>query len=255
MKNSLVIAKRELGSFFNSPVFYVITTVFLVLYSFMFFSMLNYFSIQSLQASQFQGMDAGINLNDMVIEPSFHNMAVILLLIIPVITMRTFSEEKKSKTITLLLSSPIHLKEIILGKFLACLLVITVMILLSSYSILFLLMVGKPEMGPVVSGYLGLLLMAGCYISAGIFASSLTDNQIVSAVIGFGFTLFMWIVGWGANSGGAGLGELLKYLSLIDHLESFTKGIIDSSDVVYYLSFITLGLFLTHRILDSNRWR
>jgi ABC-2 type transport system permease protein len=251
----MVIAKRELGSFFNSPVFYIITTVFLVIYSFMFFTMLNYFSIQSMQAGQFQGMDIGINLNDMVIEPSFHNMAVILLLLIPVITMRSFSEEKKSKTITLLLSSPIHLKEIIFGKFLACLLVVTVMILLSSYSIVFLLLVGKPEMGPVVSGYLGLLLMAGCYIAAGIFASSLTDNQIVSAVIGFGFTLFMWIIGWGANAAGAGLGDLLKYLSLIDHLESFTKGIIDSSDVVYYLSFIALGLFLTHRMLDSNRWR
>lgn len=255
MKNSLVIAKRELGAFFNSPVFYVITTVFLVIYSFMFFTMLNYFSIQSMQATQFQGMDIGINLNDMVIEPSFHNMAVILLLLIPVITMRSFSEEKKSRTITLLLSSPIHLKEIIFGKFLACLLVVTVMILLSSYSIVFLLLVGKPELGPVVSGYLGLLLMAGCYISAGIFASSLTDNQIISAVIGFGFTLFMWIIGWGANAAGAGMGDVLKYLSLIDHLESFTKGIIDSSDVTYYLSFITLGLFLTHRILDSNRWR
>jgi ABC-2 type transport system permease protein len=255
MKNSLVIAKRELGSFFNSPVFYVITTVFLIIYSFIFFNILNFFSFQSFQASQFQGMDVGVNLNDMVIEPSFHNMAVILLLLIPVITMRSFSEEKKSKTITLLLSSPIHLKEIILGKFLACLIVVTVMILLSSYSIVFLTLIGAPEIGPVVSGYLGLLLMAGCYVSAGIFASSLTDNQIIAAVTGFGFTLFMWIIGWGAQAAGPGMGELLKYLSLIDHLESFTKGIIDSGDVVFYLSFIALGLFLTHRVLDSNRWR
>lgn len=255
MKNSLVIAKRELGAYFNSPVFYVITTVFLILYSFIFFNILNFFSLQSFQASQFQGMDVGINPNDMVIEPSFQNMAVILLLLIPVITMRSFSEEKKSKTINLLLSSPIHLKEIIFGKFLACQIVVTVMILLSSYSILFVAMVGRPEIGPVISGYLGLLLMAGCYVSAGILASALTDNQIIAAVIGFGFTLFMWVIGWGAQAAGPGVGQLLKFLSLIDHLESFVKGIIDSSDVIYYLSFITLGLFLTHRILDSNRWR
>jgi ABC-2 type transport system permease protein len=255
MKNSWVIAKRELGSFFNSPVFYVITTVFLVIYSFIFFNILNYFSFQSFQASQFQGMDVGINLNDMVIEPSFQNMAVILLLLIPVITMRSFAEEKKSKTITLLLSSPIHLKEIIFGKFFACLVVVSLMILLSSYSIVFLALIGNPEIGPVVSGYLGLLLMAGCYVSAGIFASSLTDNQIIAAVIGFGFTLFMWVIGWGAQAAGPGMGDLLKYLSLVDHLESFVKGIIDSSDVVFYLSFIALGLFLTHRVLDSNRWR
>ena len=129
------------------------------------------------------------------------------------------------------------------------------MILLSSYSVAFLTMIGKLDTGPVVSGYLGLLLMAGCYVSAGLLASSLTDNQIIAAVIGFGFTLFMWIIGWGAQAAGPGLGELLKYLSLVDHLESFIKGIIDSSDVVFYLSFIALGLFLTHRILDSNRWR
>ncbi|MBI4389204.1 MAG: ABC transporter permease subunit [Nitrospinae bacterium] len=255
MKQSLTIAKRELGSFFSSPVFYVVCAVFLIIYGFIFFNILNYFSLQSLQASQFQGMDAGFNLNEMVIEPSFQNMAVILLLIIPIITMRSFSEEKKSKTINLLLSSPIHLKEIVAGKFLACMAVVTVMLLLSSYSVLFLLAIGKPEIGPVASGYLGLWLMAGCYISAGVFASSLTDNQIIAAVVGFGFTLFMWIIGWGAQAAGPGLGELLKFLSLVDHLERFLKGIVDSSDAIYYLTFIVFGLFLTHRVLDSKRWR
>jgi ABC-2 type transport system permease protein len=255
MKNTLTIAGRELGSFFNSPVFYVVTTVFLLLYSFIFFQILSFFSIQSFQASQLQAVGGGVNLNEMVIEPSFHNMAVILLLIIPIITMRSFAEEKKSKTITLLLSSPIHLREIIFGKFLACLTVVAVMILLSSYSILFLLVVGQPEPGPVLSGYLGLLLMAGCYVAFGLFASTLTDNQIIAAVISFGFMLFMWVIGWSAQTAGSAGGKILEHLSLIDHLERFLKGIIDSSDVVYYLSFIVFSLFLTHRVLDSNRWR
>ena len=145
MRNAWVIAKRDMGSFFNSPVFYVVTTVFLVIYSFIFSQILTFFHFQSvqMQGTQFQGMNVGLNLNDMVIEPSFHNMAVTLLLIIPVLTMRSFAEEKKSKTYTLLLSSPVDLKEIILGKFLACMTVVTVMVLLSSYSIGFLLFKGN----------------------------------------------------------------------------------------------------------------
>lgn len=255
MRCAWVIAKRELGSFFNSPIFYVVTTVFLVIYSFIFFNILNFFSFQSLQAGQLQAMGMNMNMNEMVIEPSFHNMSVILLLIIPIITMRSFADEKKMKTFRLLLSSPVHLREIILGKFLACMIVVTVMILISSYSIGFLFLLGEPELGPVITGYLGILLMAGCYVSVGIFASSLTDNQIVAAVLTFGFSLFMWIIGWGAQAAGETTGQVLQYLSIVDHMDRFLKGMVDSSDLVYYLSFILFSLFLCHRVLDSNRWR
>lgn len=251
----MIIAKRDLGSFFNSPVYYVVTTVFLVIYSWIFFQILNFFSIQSIQAMRFPNMNLGLNLNEMVIEPAFHNMAVTLLLIIPILTMRSFAEEKKAKTLPLLLSSPIHLKEIIFGKFLSCMIVVATMLLLSSYSIIFLLLLGKPEVGPILTGYLGILLMSGCYVSIGVFASSLTDNQIIAAVLAFGFSLFMWIIGWGAQSSGSAIGEVLQYLSLIDHIDHFMKGILDTSDLIYYLSFIGFGLFLTHRVLDSQRWR
>ena len=255
MKNALTVARKDLGSMFNPPIFNAITTVFLGLYSFIFFNILNFFSFQSLQAGQFSRMGISLNINEMVIEPSFHNMAVILLLMIPIITMRSFSEEKKNKTFTLLLSSPIHLKEIILGKFIACMTVVTTMILISSYSMVFLLFLGDPETGPILTGYMGILLMAGCYVAIGIFSSSLTDNQIIAAVISFGLTLFMWTIGWASQAVGAEAGRVLQYLSLIDHLEHFLKGIIDSSDLVYYLSFTIFGLFLTHRVLDSYRWR
>ena len=147
MKNSWIIAKRDLGSFFNSPIFYVITTVFLIIYSYIFVNILSFFSMQSMQSGQFQQMGIALNINEMVIEPSFQNMAVVLLLIIPIVTMRSFAEEKKSKTFRLLLSSPVHLKEIILGKFLACMIVITLMVLISSYSIGFLFMIGEPDIG------------------------------------------------------------------------------------------------------------
>ena len=255
MKNSWIIAKRDLGSFFNSPIFYVITTVFLIIYSYIFVNILSFFSMQSMQSGQFQQMGIALNINEMVIEPSFQNMAVVLLLIIPIVTMRSFAEEKKSKTFRLLLSSPVDLKEIIWGKFLACMIVITVMVLISSYSIGFLFMIGEPDIGPVLTGYLGILLTAGCYVSVGIFASSLTENQIVAAVITFGFSLFMWVIGWGAQTANSATGQVLEYLSVVEHMDRFLKGIIETSDLAYYLSFIIFGLFLCYRTLDSNRWR
>ncbi len=255
MRSAWIIAKRDLGSFFNSPIFYIVTTVFLIIYSFMFFNILNFFSFQSFQARQLQAMGMNLNLNEMVIEPSLQNMSVILLMIIPIITMRSFADEKKMKTFRLLLSSPVHLREIILGKFLACMIVVAVMILLSSYSVGFLFLLGEPEPGPVVTGYLGVLLMAGCFVSVGIFASSLTDNQIVAAVLTFGFSLFMWVIGWGAQAAGSTTGQVLQYLSIVEHLDRFLKGLVDTSDLVYYLSFILFSLFLCHRVLDSNRWR
>lgn len=255
MRNAWVVAKKDIGSYFNSPVFYVVTTVFLVIYSFIFFQILTFFSFQSVQAGQFRGMNVGLNLNDMVIEPSFHNMAVTLLMIIPVLTMRSFADEKKSKTYALLLSSPIRLREIVFGKFLACMTVVTMMVLLSSYCMGFLLVLGEPEIGPIVTSYVGILFMSGCYVGMGVFASSLTDNQIIAAVIAFGMSLFMWIIGWASQAASAEMGEVLQYLSLVEHLQRFMKGIVDTSDVVYYLSFILLSLFLTHRVLDSERWR
>jgi ABC-2 type transport system permease protein len=229
--------------------------VFLIIYSFIFFNILNFFSFQSLQAGQLQAMGMSLNLNEMVVEPSLQNMSVILLMIIPVITMRSFAEEKKTKTFRLLLSSPVPLREIVFGKFLACMIVVTVMVLISSYSIGFLLLLGEPELVPVITGYTGVVLMAGCYVSVGAFASSLTDNQIVAAVLTFGFSLFMWIIGWGAQAAGATTGKVLQFLSIADHMERFLKGIVDTSDLVYYLSFILLSLFLCNRVLDSNRWR
>ena len=255
MRMTWIIAKRDLGSFFNSPIFYVVTTVFLIIYSFMFFNILNFFSFQSFQARQLQAMGMNLNLNEMVIEPSLQNMSVILLMIIPIITMRSFADEKKMKTFRLLLSSPVHLRESILGKFLACMIVVAVMISISSYSVGFLFLLGEPEPGPIVTGYLGILLMAGCFVSVGIFASSLTDNQIVAAVLTFGFSLFMWIIGWSAQAAGSTTGQVLQYLSIVDHLERFLKGLVNTSDLVYYLSFILFNLFLCHRVLDSNRWR
>jgi ABC-2 type transport system permease protein len=255
MKNTWTIAKRDLGSFFNSPIFYVVTTVFLFIYSWMFFQILSAFSEYSMQMAQRPELDLGLNLNDHVISGTLQNIAVVLLMLIPALTMKSFAEEKKSKTMALLLSSPVRGIEIVLGKFTACLIVVAIMLFLSSYSVIALLIFGKPELGPILTGYLGLMLMSGCFISIGVCASSMTDNQIIAAVLTFGFSLFMWIIQWGTQAASPGLAEVLNFLSLVDHLDRFMGGIPNSSDIVYYLSFIGFCLFLTHRILDSRRWR
>jgi ABC-2 type transport system permease protein len=129
------------------------------------------------------------------------------------------------------------------------------MVLLSSYSVGFIVVMGEPELGPIFSGYLGILLMTGCYIAMGVLASSLTDNQIVAAVIGFGMALLMWLLELPAQSSDSGMGMILEKISLRSHLEPFLKGIMDSSDIIYYLSFMVFILFITHQVLDSRRWR
>ena len=259
MKSIFWIAKREFGSFFYSPIFYVVTAVFLILYSFLFFAILSDFSQASMQAAPqveaLQKAGYSINANEMVIVPSLGNMVIILLFIIPLLTMRSFAEERKNKTFSLLLSSPVHLRQIIAGKFLACLGVVAFMILLSSYSIIFVGVIGQPEMGPILSGYLGLLLIMGCYVAMGVFASSLTDNQIVAAVIGFGLALLMWLLELPAQNPDSGIGMILGAISLRSHLDPFLNGILDTKDVFYYLSFIAFILIITHQVLDSRRWR
>jgi len=255
MKTILILAKREMGAFFASPVFYVVATVFLVLHSFTFLNLLDSFSVQSFQVERFLGGGRSLSLNEMVVEPIFFNMAVILLLIIPIITMRSFSEEKKNKTLVLLLSSPIHLREIVLGKFTACMGMVALLMLLSSYSSGFLILLGEPELNPMLTGYMGILLMSACFVSLGLLASSLTENQIISAVISFGLALLLWIIEWGVEDANEGIGAVITYISILAHLVPMVRGVFDTADFAYFASFVFFILFLTCRVLESHRWR
>ncbi len=255
MKNILTITRRELGTYFASPLFYVIATVFLIIQSFISFQALDEFSYQSYQEERIRQMGLTLNINEWVVEPSLIVMSQILLFITPMVTMRSFAEERRQKTFTLLLASPVHLWEIVLGKFFACLAVLSGMVLISSYYIGFILAVGTPEIGPIVTGYLGVLLIAACYAAIGVFASSLTENQIIAAVLTFGIILMFWLIGLASQSVGTTMGDVLEYLALFSHMQNFTRGIIDTSDLMYYVSFTGFALFLTYRVLESRRWR
>ena len=250
MKVLFTILKRELKSYFSSPVAYIILVVFLVLSGVFFFLYLQSF-ISSQFDPRFQLFKEKLNLNEFVVRPYLGTVSVVLLLMIPVISMRLIAEEKKNYTSELLFTSPIRVVQIVLGKFLAALTLFLIMLLLSAIHLLILAIYGNPDLGPMLSGYLGLFLLGASFLSIGLFASSLTENQIVAAVISFGILLVFWILGASSDADSSVLG----YLSIINHFDNFTKGVIEVKDVVYYLSFSLFGLFLTQVTLDSERWR
>jgi ABC-2 type transport system permease protein len=169
--------------------------------------------------------------------------------------MRTYSEEKRSGTIELLLTSPITDLQIILGKFTGAMLLYLAMLAVTVIHVGFLFVFGNPEWKPIATGYLGLILMGGCFLSLGLFISSLTKNQIVAAMATFAVFLMLWVINWIATFMGPTAQSVLTYLSLTDHFDDFAKGVIDTKHIIYYLSFMAFGLFLTAKSVDSERWR
>lgn len=250
MKNAYPIFKRELRSYFTSPLAYVILVVF-QLASAMFFY-LNLKGFLQLQFDpSFQLLREQLNLNTVIVIPYFDAMSIVLLFIIPLITMRLLADERKSHTAELLFTSPINLPSIIMGKYLAALFLLIIMLILSSLNIIVLTVHSNPDMGYIFSSYLGLFFLGASFLSIGLFASSLSDSQLVAAVIAFGILLLLWLVGASSDPENS----IFGYLSLINHFKNFGKGIIELKDLVYYLSVVYVGLFLTHAALYSERWR
>lgn len=252
MKMAWVIAKRDFGTYFKSPIGYLMIAFFMGTMGFMF---LPYLAMFQQQASQYQMMGRPVSFTDQVVKPLYGNLSVILLFLLPLVTMRLFSEEKKLHTIELLMTSPLTLSQIVLGKFLSTLLFLGTVLGLTLIFPLSLYWVGTPDFGPIFGSYLGLMLLGGSFCALGIFFSAMTENQIVSAALGFLSLLFLWIVNWVGNFANPVISEILDHISLIKHVENLMSGVIVVSDVVYYLSFIGFFLYLTYRVLDSYRWR
>jgi ABC-2 type transport system permease protein len=252
VRNIIAIADKELRSYFASPMAYIIIGFFALPFGVFFYLYLEAFLRQSMQMAQFGG---NMNVNQQVIRLVLQNASVIILFIMPMITMRTYAEEKRSGTIELLLTSPVTDLQIIVGKFLGALGLYIAMLLVTLLYIAILFVYGNPEWRPLVAAYVGLLLMGGAFLSLGLFISSTTDNQIVAGIISFVVFLLLWIVGWFAESAGPTIGPITSYLSITEHFDDFSKGIIDTKHVLYYASLITFGLFLTAKSVDSERWR
>ncbi|MCH8029189.1 MAG: ABC transporter permease [Candidatus Dadabacteria bacterium] len=248
MKAVYAILKRELRSYFASPTAYIILLVFLVLSGIFFFVYLETFLQLQNDPRYYQEAP---NLNEMIISLYFGTINILLLLMVPLITMRLLAEEKKSFTGEMLFTSPVRTVYIVLGKYLASLTLFVTMLCLSYVNVAMLQVYGNPDGGPIFTGYLGLFLVGASFLSIGLFASSLTENQMIAAIISFGTLLVFWVVGASSEMSSSVAG----YLSIINHFESFINGVLEVRDIVYYVTLTLFGLFLTNTVLDSERWR
>jgi ABC-2 type transport system permease protein len=254
MGNIIAIAHKELKSYFSSPIAYIVIGLWAFLYGWFFINILAFFVRQSMQMGQFGGQQA-MNVNQQLIRPLLQNVTILDLFLLPMVTMRTYAEEKRSGTIELLLTSPVSDFEIIMGKFLGAMALYTIMLAVTLIHIALLFHYGTPEWKPIVTAYIGLWLLGGCFVSLGLLISSLTKNQIVAGMVTFGVFLMLWIITWIGSFSGPTVDKLTQYLSVIDRLEDFNKGVLDTSHLIYYLSFISFGLFLTAKSVDTERWR
>lgn len=254
IRNISAIAGKELRSFYASPIAWVMLGLFAAIFGYFYGAALTYFAKASM-AGQFGGGPQRVNINLEMIRPLISNAAVVLLFLLPMITMRLYSEEKRSGTVELLLTSPIKDFEIIVGKFMGAMGMYLGILAVTAVYMSIVFIYGNPAFKPVLSGYLGLLLFGGSFLAMGLFISSLTSNQMVAATGSFVLFLLLWVISWLGESMGPTMASILSYLSIIEHLDDFGKGIIDTKHIVFYLSFITLGLFLATKSVDSDRWR
>jgi ABC-2 type transport system permease protein len=253
MGNVLTIAQKELKSYFASPIAYIVIGFFALVFGWFYYVSVSFF----LQASLQMGMPGAgqVNINTMAIRPLLQNVAVVALFMLPLITMRTYAEEKRSGTIELLLTSPLTDTQIVLGKFLGAVALYALMLLVTWIHVGILFIYGNPEWKPIVTGYLGLLLMGSSFLSIGLLISSLTKNQIVAGMVTFAVLLLLWTLNWMSESAGPTMQKVLSALSITERFDDFSKGVVSVSHLVYYVSFISFGLFLTAKSVDSERWR
>lgn len=254
MKNIWVICQKELRSYFVSPIGYAVIALFALIFGLVFYIAARDFVNYTFRAQMMGGAPTS-NVNEQIIRPILGFAGTVSLFLIPMITMRLFAEEKRNGTIELLLTSPVEDIGIVLGKWLGALLLYLCTLGMSMLSIALLFLWGKPDWKPVAVGYLGLILQGACLLALGTFISLLTSNQIVAGGITFFASLMLYMLSWFTGFEDSRVSKVLNYLSIITHMENFSKGIVDLKDVVFYLSFIFLALFLILRQMEFLRWR
>lgn len=254
MRNAWIVCRRELGSYFTSPIAWLLVTMYSLIFGYFFWNFLGQFVLRSMEL-QMLGQAAPTNINEEIIRPLLANASFLGIFFIPLISMRLFAEEKRNGTIELLTTSPVRDMEVIVGKWFAATILYGWLLLYSGISFCFLFIYGHPDWKPLAVAYLGLILQGAALLALGTFISTLTRNQIVAGAGTFAACLLLWVFAWVSSYNAAGWAGALSYLSIITHYESFGRGVLSSKDGIYYLSVIFVGLFFTARSLESLRWR
>jgi ABC-2 type transport system permease protein len=236
MSAATTVAKREIKTYFNSPVAYIVVTVFMLIAGYLYWSQL------------FLEKQAELRYY-------FTLTPLIFTFIIPAITMRLIAEEKGSGTLEMLITMPVRDWEVVLGKFLAGMAMLAAVIGMTVFYAVTLSLLGPLDRGPALTGYLGLLLMGGAYISIGVMASSLTRNQIVAFILAFAISFALFIFGQVNQYAPEWIAPVLAFLSMGNHFESLSRGVIDSRDVIYYVSVMVVSLVIATVSLESRKWK
>lgn len=253
MTGTLVIARKELKQLFGSPIAYVALAMFFLVSGFLFFSLVGFYTGQVLQL---QGPPpADFNPTRIIFSPLYQDTSFVLLLLVPVLTMRLVSEEDRTHTMELLATSPVTSTAIVVGKYLAAVTLFLVLLAVSVYMPLSLAVVGRLDWGLLASSYIGLPLLGGAFLSIGLFASTLNENQIVSAAIGFALLLLFWVLGFAQQGAGSAVQQALASLSFSTHFSNLSGGVIDTQDVLFFLSVAGFFLLLGTLSLESRKWR
>ena len=257
MMKMFAVMGRDVKACLNAFSFYLTALFFLGVAGYFFWSDVCYFSLVSFQAATNPAAQVDhLNLTEGVFSPFLLNVGVLLLLLVPILTMRSFAEERKMGTLELLFTYPVSNLEILAGKFLAVMALLFILVLpTASYFPLAGATGAKFELSSMVSGYLGLLFLGASFTALGIFLSSLTDNQAVSAGIGFVFLLFFWIAGWIADWSNPALGNIFRELSLVEHFRDFTRGVMDTKDIAYFVLFVVFFLFAALSSIENRTWK
>jgi ABC-2 type transport system permease protein len=254
MKNVILICRKELKSYFASPIAYLLMAFFGLVFGATFYSASKEM-VRASFMSQMQGQMQPMNVNEWILRPLLGFASTITLFLLPLITMRLIAEEKRTGTIELLLTSPVTDMEIILGKWLGALVLYVCVLGMSMINIAMLFIWSKPDWKPLLIGYLGLILQGACLLAIGTFISTTTRNQIVAGGVTFFVCLLLWLMSWYTNNETSWFMQGLNYVSIVTHMENFQKGLLDSKDVIFYCSMIFFALFMTNRAMDSVRWR
>ncbi len=246
--------KKELRSYFYSPIAYIVGGVFLGLMGYFFYASTQAFSLQSLRITAPDAVPGGFTPTNVILKGLFRSMGTVFILLTPLITMRLIAEERRTRTMELLMTSPLSLTVILAGKFLAAFLVYAIIILSTLYIPVTLAYFSTVSWGQILAAYLGLLLLGMAMIAAGVLCSAVTDKQVIAAVLTIGVLVLFWFVGGVLGGPTEAISKIMRELSIFGPFESLYRGLIDLRDIVYLLSFTALALFFAHRVLESGRW-